>query len=56
MERLQPRGHGPDPLAEAFPVGRDVVAPLQVTGQTGLPTPTDLLAKLRKQLEKEHPL
>lgn len=47
MERLQPRGPGPDPLAERYPVGRDVVAPLEVSGTPSAP---DLRAKLLRQL------
>lgn len=50
LERLQPRGEGPDPLAERFPVGRDVVAPIEVTGTPSAP---DLRAKLLRQLRGE---
>lgn len=52
MEQLQPRGGGEDPLAERFPVGGDVVAPLEVTGGGEAP---DLRAKLLRQLRGEKP-
>ena len=29
LERLKPRGKGPDPLADRYPLGRDVVAPIE---------------------------
>jgi hypothetical protein len=51
MERLQPRGHGPDPMAEAYPVGRDVVQPLQITRSHAAP---DLIHDLQERLRKEH--
>lgn len=52
MERLQPRGKGPDPLAEAFPMGRDVVESVEWRGRSTAP---DLIHDLQEQLEKEHP-
>lgn len=52
MEQMQPHGGGPDPLAERFPVGRDVVAPLEVTNTPSAP---DLRAKLLRQLRGEKP-
>lgn len=32
IERIQPRGRGPDPLAGLYPLGRDVVAPIEWRG------------------------
>ncbi len=52
MERLQPRGKGPDPLADRYPAGRDVVQPLQITGTHAAP---DLIHDLQDRLRKEHP-
>lgn len=51
LERLKPRGHGPDPLADAYPVGRDVV--LAIEWRAGPMESPDLLGKLRRQLLEE---
>lgn len=50
MERLQSRGHGPDPLAEAFPAGRDAVEAVEWRGRTTAP---GLVGDLRAQLLAE---
>lgn len=52
LERLQPRGHGPDPLAERYPLGRDVVAPLEWRTADPLEAP-DLVGNLRQRLLDE---
>lgn len=48
---LKPRGGGRDPLADAYPVGRDVVAPLE--WRTELPGAPDLVGNLRQRLLDE---
>lgn len=48
MEQLQARGGGPDPLADAFPLGRDVVEAIEWQGRATAP---DLIGKLREQLK-----
>lgn len=50
LERLQPRGHGPDPLANRYPLGRDVVAPIEWRGGGDGP---DLVGNLRQRLLDE---
>lgn len=47
LERLQPRGHGKDPLAEAYPLGRDVVEAIEWRDRAEAP---DLVGELRRQL------
>ena len=49
MERLQSRGHGPDPLAEAYPLGRDAVEAVEWRGRT---TAGDLRAQLLAEARK----
>lgn len=48
LTRLKPRGHGEDPLADRYPLGRDVVEAVEWRGRAEAP---DLIGKLREQLK-----
>lgn len=50
IERLQPRGHGEDPLADRYPLGRDVVEAIEWRGGEAGP---DLVGDLRQRLLDE---
>ena len=48
LERIKPRGGGEDPLADRYPLGRDVVEAVEWHGRVQAP---DLIGKLREQLK-----
>lgn len=47
LSLLKARGGGPDPLADAYPLGRDVVEAIEWRGREQAP---DLIGKLREEL------
>lgn len=51
LERLKPRGKGPDPLADRYPLGRDVVAPIEWRSEQG--ANPDPVGNLRQRLLDE---